>query len=131
MSKNYIRPFLKWPGRKFNILSTLSQHFSKFENYHSFAEPFLGSGAVFLNTNYKNYYLNDCNQDLINLYLYLIHDKKKFIKTCSKYFKADTNKAEFYYELRNEFNTLASSIKKSAIFLSLSADGDVSRFSKS
>ncbi|MBP9722565.1 MAG: Dam family site-specific DNA-(adenine-N6)-methyltransferase [Gammaproteobacteria bacterium] len=123
MSKHHIRPFLKWPGRKFNLLNRLDEHFMKFKNYESFAEPFLGSAAVFLNTDYKNYYLNDRNEDLINLYLYLVHDQKKFIKTCSKYFQTSNNKADPYYELRNEFNNLASSIKKSAIFLYLNRHG--------
>ena len=34
-------------------------------------EPFVGSGAVFLNTDYQKYLLADINEDLIILYQYL------------------------------------------------------------
>ena len=57
MKDVFIRPFLKWPGRKYNILAILQQYISLYEKKcHTLVEPFIGSGAVFLNTNYKNYY---------------------------------------------------------------------------
>ena len=121
-----IRPFLKWPGRKYSIMPILKRHIylAKHPNIcDSLVEPFLGSGTVFLNTDYKKYYLADCNPDLINLYLYLINDKDKFIKLCHKYFITRTNEKNIYYELRDEFNNLKSSIKKSALFLYLNRHG--------
>ncbi len=124
MKDVFIRPFLKWPGRKYNILAILQQYISLYEKKcHTLVEPFIGSGAVFLNTNYKNYYLADCNEDLINLYLYLTKDGDKFIKNCLKFFVDGNNCENKYYELRERFNNSSASLSKAAIFLYLNRHG--------
>ena len=123
MTEVFVRPFLKWPGRKYNVLTTLDKYFTQFAHCTGLAEPFMGSGTIFLNTNFKNYYLADCNQDLINLYLYLVNDGEKFIKLCSKYFRAENNSQQQYYDLRDQFNDLDTSAQKAALFLYLNRHG--------
>jgi DNA adenine methylase len=118
-----IRPFLKWPGRKFSIIGYLKNHFIKPNKEIIFIEPFLGSAAVFLNTDYKNYVLNDSNQDLINVYLYLMKEGEKFIKYCNKYFIEKNNVLEQYYDLRDIFNNSTVSRKKAALFVYLNRHG--------
>lgn len=117
------RPFLKWPGRKYVISSNIIKHFPIGDNIDTLVEPFLGSGAIYLNTNYKNYYLSDNNPDLINLYMYLINEGEKFIKYCSKLFIDENNNSQKYYELRDIFNNTKSLRKKSAVFLYLNRHG--------
>lgn len=120
----YIRPFLKWPGRKYNILPLLNKYISEFSHHNTLVEPFVGSASVFLNTSYKKYYLTDVNPDLINLYLYLVKDSEKFIKKCQKYFVAENNNPERYYELRDVFNNQTRQCaEKAAIFLYLNRHG--------
>lgn len=120
----YIRPFLKWPGRKYNILPLLNKYISEFSHHNVLVEPFVGSAAVFLNTSYKKYYLTDVNPDLINLYLYLVKDSEKFIKKCQKYFVPENNSPERYYELRDLFNNKTKQCaEKAAIFLYLNRHG--------
>lgn len=124
MVNDYIRPFLKWPGRKYNILPLLNKYISEFSHHNTLVEPFVGSASVFLNTSYKRYYLTDVNPDLINLYLYLVKDSGKFIKKCQKYFVSENNNPEKYYELRDVFNSQTNQCaEKAAIFLYLNRHG--------
>jgi len=60
-----IRPFLKWAGGKYRLLERIK---TQLPSGNRLIEPFVGSGAVFLNTDYDKYLLGDINPDLINLY---------------------------------------------------------------
>jgi DNA adenine methylase len=59
------RPFLKWAGSKYRIIDHIQGMLPEGERL---VEPFAGSGAVFLNTDYNRYLLADNNADLISLY---------------------------------------------------------------
>lgn len=123
ITESNIRPFLKWPGRKFTIMKYLKEYFVAPKDNITFIEPFLGSAAVFLNTDYKKYILNDSNADLINVYLYLVKEGEKFIKYCDKYFTVDNNAVENYYNLRDIFNNSKDMRKKAALFVYLNRHG--------
>ncbi|HBT98926.1 MAG TPA: DNA adenine methylase, partial [Sulfurihydrogenibium sp.] len=60
-----MRPFLKWAGNKYKIVEDIKRLLPV---GNRLIEPFVGSGAVFLNADYKSYLLADINEDLINLY---------------------------------------------------------------
>ncbi len=60
-----MRPFLKWAGSKYKIIDRVC---AQLPPGGRLIEPFLGSGAVFLNTSYARYLLADANPDLINLF---------------------------------------------------------------
>jgi DNA adenine methylase len=70
------RPFLKWAGNKYQILENIK---AILPHGNRLIEPFVGSGAVFLNTNYGEYLLADNNEDLINLFLILKREGEPFI----------------------------------------------------
>jgi site-specific DNA-adenine methylase len=59
------KPFLKWAGGKHKLVETLSKSLA---NGERLVEPFVGSGAVFMGTDYKAYLLCDTNADLIGLF---------------------------------------------------------------
>lgn len=111
-----MKPFLKWAGNKYQIINKI-----KFvlPDAKRLVEPFVGSGAVFLNTNFSKYLLADFNEDLINVYLYLQNDGKKFIAYCKRYFNEKYNNPENFYELRSIFNSTNNSRLKSALFVYL------------
>ena len=111
-----MRPFLKWPGGKYRI-STLIR--SKLLPGQRLIEPFTGSGAVFLNTDYENYLLADSNPDLINLYQLLVSKGADFITFCRSMFLPKNNNEGVYYRLRDEFNSTVDITRKSALFLYL------------
>ncbi|EEP60240.1 DNA adenine methylase, partial [Sulfurihydrogenibium yellowstonense] len=49
-----MRPFLKWAGNKYKIVEDIKRLLPV---GNRLIEPFVGSGAVFLNTDYKSYLL--------------------------------------------------------------------------
>lgn len=115
-----MRPFLKWLGNKHRLLNEIQQHLN---SDNCLIEPFAGSGAVFLGTNFKNYILGDQNKDLINLYRFLAKDGHNFIQYSKKLFTEVNNSADAYYEFREQFNTTSNKRKKSALFLYLNRHG--------
>ena len=82
-------------------------------------EPFTGSAAVFLNTDYAEYLLADSNPDLINLYQQLVAEGEDFIRYCGTLFIPANNAAHRYYAFREEFNATRNRRRKSALFLYL------------
>lgn len=111
-----IRPFLKWPGGKYRLIERIR---SVLGDGNRLIEPFTGSGAVFLNTSYKEYLLADSNTDLINLYHQLTTEGPSFIRYCSTFFNPNNNIKEQFYCYRNEFNQTNYKRRKSALFLYL------------
>ena len=65
------RPFLKWAGGKYRLLDRLLPSIPAGARL---VEPFVGSGAVFLNAGFASYLLCDLNADLIGLYRTLRRD---------------------------------------------------------
>lgn len=114
------RPFLKWPGGKYRLLGPIDQCLPKGKQL---IEPFVGAGAVFLNTDYAHYILNDINADLINLYKILQKDGLEFITYCKQYFKTRFNTEKNYYRLREQFNESQDLYQRSALFLYLNRHG--------
>ncbi len=111
-----MRPFLKWAGGKYRILDQIREVLPAGGRL---VEPFVGSGAVFLNTEYEQYSLADANPDLVNLYLQLQKEGKKFIAYCARYFDSRYNNEAAYYQCREEFNLSSHIRRKSALFLYL------------
>lgn len=114
------KPFLKWAGNKFRIIDAIRAMLPEGERL---VEPFAGSGAVFLNTDYASYLLADTNADLINLYQTLQAQGESFIRQCERLFRPATNNAEYYYRRRTEFNKTNNPIRKAALFLYLNRHG--------
>jgi DNA adenine methylase len=111
-----MKPFLKWAGNKYAILDQLKPLLPPGARL---VEPFVGSGAVFLNTEYPTYLLGENNRELLNLYRQLSTGGEAFIKYARRFFKPETNQAEVYYELRERFNNTRASRLKAALFLYL------------
>uniref|UniRef100_UPI0038F6A323 DNA adenine methylase n=1 Tax=Streptomyces scabiei TaxID=1930 RepID=UPI0038F6A323 len=61
-------------------------------------EPFVGAVSVFLNTDFKDYILNDINADLINLYNELKNSPDEFISDAKKLFVDLNNQPDAYYD---------------------------------
>jgi len=93
-----MKPFIKWAGGKQQLIPQLEPHFPK--RFNRYIEPFLGGGAVFLHLAPEDAYLNDVNNNLINVYravrdhtndLMLHLDNHKMSHSKSYYYK---NKVE-------------------------------------
>lgn len=68
-------------------------------------EPFVGSGSVFLNTDYKTYVLCDSNAALINFFSMVKRNTEALLTASAKIFEKGNNEA-IYYEYRDEFNVI-------------------------
>ncbi len=60
------KPFLKWPGGKRRLLSTLQKNLP--DSFDTYFEPFLGGGAMFFGLRHVPSILSDLNRDLIDCY---------------------------------------------------------------
>jgi len=115
-----IRPPLKWAGSKYRILDAICK---VLPHGNRLVEPFVGSGAVFLNTEYERYLINDVNKDLILFYKVLKKEGTDFIAYCAGLFTPGTNKEPVFYRLREEFNRVDDPVRKAALFLYVNKHG--------
>jgi len=111
-----VRPFLKWAGNKVRILHQIK---AVLPSGKRLIEPFVGSGAVFANTDYARYLLADANPDLIALYRHLQEEGPVFIDYCRSFFTPDNNASDVYYTLRARFNQTTDTREKAALFVYL------------
>ncbi|HBW0856569.1 Dam family site-specific DNA-(adenine-N6)-methyltransferase [Klebsiella variicola] len=98
-----MRSPIKWAGGKTRVMPQLLKHLPKAD---CLIEPFVGSGTVFLNTEYRRYILCDSNRALINFFLALRDDTEKVIAIARNLFRHGNNK-ESYYRERELFNHLS------------------------
>ncbi len=116
-----MRPFFKWPGGKFKLLSRLVPLLPVGGRL---VEPFVGSGAVFLNTVHSEVVIADANRDLMFLYRSLADRGEAFIEACRVLFTPGANSKEEYYCRRDAFNRLSEGDdRRSALFLYLNRHG--------
>ncbi|SHJ50470.1 DNA adenine methylase [Alicyclobacillus tolerans] len=115
-----MKPFLKWAGNKHRIMDKIRE---LLPHGRRLIEPFAGSAAVFLNTDYKENILNDMNSDLIHLFMTLKEYGLSFIDECKQLFIDENNTPQAYYQLREEFNQTTDLIRKAALFLYLNRHG--------
>lgn len=111
-----MKPFLKWAGSKYRIMDRILDTLPKGSRL---IEPFAGSGAVFLNTDFEEYLIADTNADLINLFKQIQSHGDDFIDYASTLFTPENNAETVFYELRNEFNECVEPVRKSALFIYL------------
>lgn len=111
---------LKWAGNKSAVMPELARYLP---HGSRLVEPFAGSCAVMMATDYPQYLIADINPDLINLYQVIKSDVEYFIKEARCLFKA-RNAPEAYYKTRLEFNLDHSCrIKRALYFLYLNRHG--------
>lgn len=114
------RSFLKWAGNKYLLIEEITKSLPP---AGKLIEPFLGSGAVFLNTTHDKYLLNDINKDLINVFHQVKKNCNQFINDLIPFFTPEQNSPERYYELRLIFNATDDTYLKALLFVYLNRHG--------
>ena len=94
------RTVLKWAGSKARIAEKLREHLPIGDRL---VEPFGGSCAVMMNTDYPAYLVADINPDLINLYKAVAQEPERFIADARVLFEQN-NTAPQYCDIRLSFN---------------------------
>lgn len=97
-----IKSPIKWAGGKTRVMPQLLKHLPKAD---CLIEPFVGSGTVFMNTEYRRYVLCDSNRALINFFRVLTSDTGRLIDTARVMFLGGNNE-EQYYKRRALFNSM-------------------------
>lgn len=122
-----IKSPLKWVGGKTRVMPQLLKHLPKAD---CLIEPFVGSGTVFMNTDYPRYVLCDSNAALINFFSMLTRYTDELINISRSFF-LDGNYSEDYYACRDGFNFIGKSqisghsrkVQWAAMFLYLNRHG--------
>ncbi|GAB4223345.1 MAG: Dam family site-specific DNA-(adenine-N6)-methyltransferase [Gammaproteobacteria bacterium] len=115
-----MRPFLKWPGNKHRVLQYILPHLPSGKRL---IEPFAGSAAVTLNSDYPRYLIAEHNNDLVQVYRHLKREKHLFIDFCQQFFSAQNNAPQRYYHYREMFNNSQDLRLRAALFIYLNRHG--------
>ena len=91
---------LKWAGNKTAVMPELIKHLPAGPRL---VEPFAGSCAEMMATDYPAYLVADINPDLINFYRVIAEDCENFIALARAVFES-MSLAESYYRVREVFN---------------------------
>ncbi|MCU5773093.1 Dam family site-specific DNA-(adenine-N6)-methyltransferase [Erwiniaceae bacterium BAC15a-03b] len=115
------KTILKWAGSKAGIMDELIKHLPAGKRLF---EPFAGSCAVMMNTDYPAYLVADINPDLINLYRQIKEHAQVFKVKAFRVFSENRDE-ESYYKIREEFNHHPGLplIDRAAYFLYLNRNG--------
>jgi len=127
------KPFLKWAGGKTQLIDSISLSLPKnIEDFDTYIEPFIGSGAImfwFLKKypHFKKAVINDINTDLINVYISIKECPYQLIEELAhmqdEYYclNSEEERKHYFLNKRTSFNEDISidGLKKSAIFIFL------------
>ena len=106
-------PILRWAGSKRKLLPLLIQASPK--NFQRYAEPFAGSGVLFLKLKTENALLGDLNSELIEMYG-TVRDHPRAVWNRVM---AMTHEEAFYYELRSQMPSSLKPLDRAARFIYL------------
>jgi len=98
---------LIWAGGKSRAMAHVLEALPQGE---CLVEPFVGSGSVFLNTDYKTYILCDSNAALINFFSVVKRDTEALLSAAADLFE-NGNSEDAYYDYRNAFNFINREFK--------------------
>ena len=120
------KTILKWAGSKVRVMNQLRPHLPK---TRYLVEPFAGSCAVMMNTDYEGYTIADINDDLINFYQLIdSRSNSPILRDCDQaaldawWPKFNTPKK--YYEVRERLNhSKPDSDDRAILFLILNRHG--------
>jgi DNA adenine methylase len=115
-----LKTFIRWPGNKSKHLRHILPYIP--DDYNTYIEPFVGSGALFLNLQPDKWIINDLNKDLIEAWKYVKEEPEKiieFFKLFGKIFKPMNRELKILFcrELTNDLNNMKYDFLKTVIYL--------------
>ena len=115
-----LKTFIKWSGNKSRHLRHIISYIP--DDYNTYYEPFIGSGALFLKLQPKKWVINDVNKDLINVWenvknnpeiiIYLFEKFGKEFKPMSK-----QKKIEYCRNITETIDKMPYNIIRATIFM--------------
>ena len=101
MMERKMAPVLKWAGGKTQLLEQITDRLPT--EYNNYYEPFLGGAAVLFGISPAKAFVNDANEQLINLYAQLRAAAESVIAKVKEMDAAPCTK-ELYYAIRDRYN---------------------------
>ena len=92
---------LKWAGGKRLLLPKIKKYIDinrLLENEGTYFEPFVGGGALFMDLELPNCVINDCNEELINVYVQVKNKPYELIKRLKIH--NDLHSETYYLKIR-------------------------------
>jgi site-specific DNA-adenine methylase len=117
--------FLKYPGSKLRFVDLINIEITKLKrDVDTYCEPFLGSGAVFLNLpfEFNNYYLSDFDRNILKIWEIFSYKYEELLsfyeKEILKYGNPGRQK-DVYFKIRDELNSkyFLTDAKEEAFYL--------------
>ena len=106
MPEKKMSPVLKWAGGKTQLLEHIVDNMPA--DYNNYYEPFIGGAAVLLGISPEQAFINDVNEQLMNLYTQLKIAADSVIAKVNEIDATPCTK-ELYYASREQYNTKISS----------------------
>lgn len=98
-------PVLKWAGGKTQLLEHIADNMPA--EYNNYYEPFIGGAAVLLGVSPMQAFVNDVNEQLVNLYTQLKIAVDSVIAKVDE-MDAEPCTKELYYAIREQYNAKIS-----------------------
>lgn len=92
-----VSPILKWAGGKRQLLESIEPLIRDYTTYY---EPFVGGGAVLFRLQPEKAVMNDCNEELINIYQRIREQPEELIALLKEH--REHNCQEYFYEVRSQ-----------------------------
>lgn len=123
-----MKTFIRWQGNKSRYLKYIKENIPEtvLDDIESgeitYIEPFLGSGALFLNLEPEKWIINDLNKDNINIWKCIKKEHSKIItefKKFGKMFKPKSreNKIKYCKEQVKKIESMEYDYKRASLFL--------------
>lgn len=93
--------FVKWAGGKGQLIDRIGMRVPN--EFGTYFEPFVGSGALLFGLKPQNAVINDINEQLINCYRWLQTEPREIIKAIKKIEETPCNE-DYYYQMRDKYN---------------------------
>lgn len=101
MENKKMTPVLKWAGGKTQLIEHIADKIPK--KYNDYYEPFVGGAAVLFGLSPASAFINDINEQLVNLYIHLKTSVESVIEIVNEMDSKPCDK-ELYYALRERYN---------------------------
>lgn len=117
-----MRTFIKWSGNKTRLIKHLLPLIPN--EYNTYIEPFIGSGALFLKEEPDKWIINDVNKDLINCWKQVLQNEQKIIEIFQDFGKkfkpmSKDRKLKYCRELLSKMEKLPFNLLRCGLFLLL------------
>lgn len=96
-----LSPVLKWAGGKTQLLDAITERMPK--KYNRYFEPFIGGSAVLFAVEPEKAFINDINEQLVNLYKQIKKSPNEVLKYLNKLDNKTCNE-NMYYSIRDKYN---------------------------